>query len=100
MGERAEWTGGEDSGDGVGTIRVRGQKVVVVFGMVFEGSVQESSVAEGAKVKEELSGGGVSQGMFGVMKILVVLGDPSGGEEAMFGGDVMTEGVSKVPGGV
>ena len=34
------------------------------------------------------------------MEIWIVLSDPTRGEETMFGGDVMAEGVSEVRGGV
>ena len=34
------------------------------------------------------------------MKVRIVLGYPTRGEETMSGGDVMTEGVGEVPGGV
>ena len=68
----------------------------MVFGVVFERRMEESSVAEGPKVEEKLSGGRVAQGVFGIVKILIVLGDPSRREKAMFCGDVMTEGVSEV----
>ena len=49
---------------------------------------------------EKLSSGRVLKGNGRVMEIRIVLSYPTGGEESMFGGDVMTEGVSEVRGGV
>ena len=80
VGEGAERTGGEGGGDVVGAMWVMGKNFVVMLGMVLGGDVEE--------------GGGR------IMEIGIVLSYPLRGEETMFGGYVMTEGVSEKCGGV
>ena len=100
MGEGAERTGGEGGGDVIGLICVMGKNFVMMLGMVLGGDVEEMSVAESPKVMKKLSLGRVSKGGCRIMEIGIVLSYPSGGEEMMFGGYVMTGGVSEVCGGV
>ena len=48
-------------------------------------------MTEGAKVMEKLGAGGVAESICRIMKVRVVLGDPTRGEKTMFGGDVVAE---------
>jgi len=77
-----------------------GEKEVVVFSVVFGGKKEETSVTEGSKVVKELGTGRVFEGVVGVMKVRVVLGDPARREEAMLGGNMVGEGGSEVCGSV
>ena len=48
-------------GDCVRTVWLTGKSDVVMFGMVFGGHVEETSVTEGAKVVDELGAGRVAE---------------------------------------
>ena len=100
MGEGAERTGGEGGGDVVGVIRLMRKNTMVMFGMVLGGDVEEASVAESLKMMEKLNLLRGSEGVSGVMKIGIVLGDPARGEKAMFCCNLMTESVIDVCSGV
>ena len=96
VGEGAERTGGEGGGYVIGVIWVMGKNFVVMLSMVLGGDVQETSVAESLKVMEKLKAWRVAKGGCRIMEVGVVLSYPTGGEETMFGGYVMTKGMSEV----
>jgi len=100
MSERAKWTGGEGRRDMIGAVGAMGEKEVVVFFVVFGGNMEETSVTEGSKVMKELGTGRVFERVVRIMEVRVVLCDPARREKAMFGGNMVGEGGSKVCGGV
>ena len=76
MSKGAEGAGGEGGGDGVRAVWLVRENIVMMLGVVFQGDVEEASVAESAKVVEELDARRVTEGTSGVMKITVVMGNP------------------------